>query len=111
MTMQQLKNVTNFRDFKMNAAAKVLEFIMELLKNLFLCIITKTNPYIILSHYSFSCTHKVYFIIKNFNLYYAKITYLELELATLLFERLRLLFSESPRLTTPLPVMEKCRSR
>lgn len=36
-----------------------------------------------------------------------KIAYLELELATLLFERLRRLFNESPRLTTPFPVIEK----
>lgn len=35
---------------------------------------------------------------------------LEFELATLLLERLRRLFSESPRLTTPLPVIEKCLS-
>jgi len=32
---------------------------------------------------------------------------LELELATLLLERLRRLLRESPRFTTPLPVIEK----
>lgn len=37
-------------------------------------------------------------------------TYLELELATLLFDLLRRLFNESPRLTMPLPVIEKCLS-
>lgn len=41
---------------------------------------------------------------------YNTVTHLELELATLLLERLRRLLSESPRFTTPLPVMEKCLS-
>lgn len=37
-------------------------------------------------------------------------TYLEFELATELLDLLRRLFSESPRLTMPLPVIEKCLS-
>lgn len=39
------------------------------------------------------------------------LSYLEFELATLLLERLRRDFNESPRFTTPLPVMEKWRKR
>lgn len=44
-------------------------------------------------------------------IFFSNLIYLEFELATLLLERLRRDFSESPRLTTPLPVIEKCRRR